>query len=319
MKKFILRLLLFCLAPLPLLFLLQHFVDKGLQRSRYYYFSEWNDLFAGKINADLLIMGSSRAWVQVSPKILDSALHLNSYNLGMDGTTFKIQYARFRMYMQHNKKPKYILQEVGYTSTLVKSDQLPASQQFLPYLRDSSVWQVVSTAGNPLDNLDRYFPMYKYNNELPLIKEGIMSYFGKGVKDVKYKGYQGQEKGWDSSFHNFLMQNPHGEVFPIDKEAVALFRDFLDYCKANDIKVIMFYPPAFVQSLDYIKNRDEILAVYNNLSKEYNIPFYNHMYDSLNYSRSNFYNSLHLNKAASEVFSRELAGELQKDIMPVKL
>lgn len=169
MKTFILRLLFFCLAPLPVLFLFQHIVDKGLQKSRYYYFSEWNDLFDGKINADLLITGASRAWVQVSPKILDSTLHINSYNLGIDGTTFKIQYARFRMYLQHNKKPKYVLQEVGYTSTLVKSTQLPATQQFLPYLNDSAVWQIVSTASNPLDNLDRYFPMYKYNNELPLV------------------------------------------------------------------------------------------------------------------------------------------------------
>src|ERR1700747_729442 len=143
MKKIILRTLLFCLAPVPLLYLLQHIVDTGLRKSRYYYYSEWNDLFNGKINADLVVMGTSRAWVQVSPGILDSMLHLNSYNLGMDGTAFKIQYERFKMYMQHNKKPKYILQEVGYTSTLVKSDQLPVLQQFLPYLNDPIVWKMV--------------------------------------------------------------------------------------------------------------------------------------------------------------------------------
>ena len=314
MKKFILRLLLFCLAPLPLLYLFQYIVDSGLKKSRGFYYAEWNDLFDGKINADLLITGSSRAWVQVSPKILDSTLDLSSYNLGVDGANFKVQYARFRMYLLHNKKPKYVLQEVGYTSTLVRGDLLPASQQFLPYLSDSSIWQVVSTASDRLDLLDRYFPMYKYNNQLPEVKEGILSYFGKGAKTVKYKGYQGQEKQWDSSFHNFLMANPHGEIFPIDSNSVALFREFLIYCKANDIKVIMFYPPAFIQSLDYIKNKDEILNVYNNFSKEYNIPFYSYMFDSLDYSRNNFYNSLHLNKGASEIFSRELANRLKKDI-----
>ena len=314
MKRFIVRSLLFCLAPLPFLFLLSHIVDKGLQKSRYYYYSEWNDIFNGNINADLLVQGSSRAWVQISPAILDSTLHLNSYNLGMDGASFKMQYARLRIYLLHNKKPKYILQEVGYTSTLVKNEKLPATQQFLPYLADSSVWRLVSAASNPLSLTERYFPMYKYNNEIPLIKEGILSYMGKGAKSTKYKGYEGQQKTWDSSFHAFLMNNPHGAVFPIDPDATALFRDFLSFCKDNDIKVILFYPPAFIQSLDYINNKAEILGVFNAFSKEFNAPFYTYMYDSLNYNRDNFYNSQHLNKHAAEIFCAQLAKDIQKDI-----
>jgi hypothetical protein len=314
MKKFILRLLLFCLAPLPLLYLLQYVVDSGLKKSRYYYYSEWNDMFNGKINADMLILGSSRAWVQVSPKILDSTLHINSYNLGMDGASFKMQYARFKIYMRYNKKPKYILQEVGCTSTLVKTDILPASQQFLPYLDDSEVWHIVSTASNPLDYLDRYFPMYKYNNELPLVKEGILSYMGRGAKSTKYKGYEGQQKAWDSTFHDFLMANPKGMVFSIDPEAIALLREFLTYCHNNDIQVIMFYPPAFIQSVYYIANQKEILKVFNDLSEEFHVPFYNYMYDSLNYTRNNFYNSMHLNKHGSEVFTTMLADTLKERV-----
>ena len=314
MKRFIKRLLLFCLVPLPLLFLLNHVVDKGLRKSRYYYYSEWNDMFDGKINADLLILGSSRAWVQISPKIMDSMLHVNSYNLGLDGASFNMQYARFRIYLLHNKKPKYILQEVGYTSTLVRNDRLPATQQFLPYLQDSSVWKIVTNASNPLALPDRYFPLYKYNNEMTLVKEGILSYMGKGAVSEKYKGYQGQEKYWDSTFHDFLQQNPHGAVFPIDSVAVSLFRNYLNFCRDNDIKVIMFYPPAFIQSLAYIKNKQEILDVYNNFSKEYNIPFYTYMYDTLNFSRNNFYNSQHLNKHAAEIFCTELAKDIQKNI-----
>ena len=311
MKKFALRLLLFCLAPLPFLFLLNKIVDDGLHKSRHLFYSEWNDLFNGKINADLLIMGSSRAWVQISPKILDSALHLNSYNLGMDGSQFNMQYMRFRIYLQHNRKPKYIVQEVGYTSTLGWFNELPTPLQFLPYLRDSSIWAITQWSATPFSQLDRYFPMYKYNNEFPLVKEGVLSYFGHGVKSTKYKGYEGKEMRWDSSFHNFIKTNPQGKAWEISPVAVNYFREYLEFCKANDIKVILVYPPAFIQSLDYVKNKEEILGVFNQLSKEYDAPFYNYMYDSLNYSRSNFYNSMHLNKRGSEIFSHKLAEQLR--------
>ena len=314
MKKFIIRLLLFCLAPLPLLFLFGKVVDNGLKKSRHLFYSEWNDIFSGTINADMLVMGSSRAWVQISPRILDSVLLLNSYNIGMDGSQFNMQYQRFKIYLQHNRKPKYIIQEVGYTSTLVWFNELPTPQQFLPYLDDSSIWNITSRSASPFSKLERYFPLYKYNNEFPLMKEGVLSYFGKGVKSAKYKGYEGKTLQWDSSFYNFKQANPEGKVWPIDAEALKLFREYLDFCKANDIKVIMVYPPAFIESLNYIKNQKEILDVYNKLSAEYNIPFYNYMYDPLNYSRSNFYNSLHLNKNGSEIFTHKLAEQLKRDL-----
>ena len=312
MKKFTIRLLLFCLAPVPLLYLAQYVIDTGLQRSRHFFYSEWNDLFNGKINADMLICGSSRAWVQISPRILDSNLHINSYNLGMDGSPFSIQFARLKLYLKHNTKPKYIIQEVGYTSTLVKYNELPTPQQFLPYLSDPEIWKVTQGSNMPFSPVDRYFPLYKYNNELPLIKEGLLSYIGKGVKSTKYKGYEGRTMVWDSSFHYFKLSNPGGKVWPIHEGAVAEFRQYLELCKANDIKVIMVYPPAFIESLDFIVNKAEILDVYTKFAAEYHIPFLNHMYDSLNYSRANFYNSQHLNKAGSEVFTHELAEEIRQ-------
>ena len=314
MKKFILRLLLFCLAPIPLLFLLAHITDKGLQRSRYYYYSEWNDIFSGKINADVIILGSSRAWVHFSPKILDSILHVNSYNIGIDAASFGLQYERLKIYLEHNKKPKYILQEVGFVSTFLAFNNVTITQQFLPYLDDPSVWKIVKGHNSTFGLADRYFPLYKYNNEYVIVKEGLLSYFGKGVKDIKYKGYCGQDKVWDSSFNDFKITNPNGIPTPIGSESVAMFKDYLDFCKANDIKVILVYPPSYIEALKYETNYKEILAIYNNFSKEYNLPFYNYMNDSLDYDRANFYNSQHLNRHAAEIFSTRLANDLKKEI-----
>ena len=92
---------------------LAYMVDAGLRKSRNSYYASWNDLYNSKINADLLIMGSSRAEFHISPKILDSALSLNTYNLGLSAWHFDMQYARFRMYLQHNLKPRYIIQKIG--------------------------------------------------------------------------------------------------------------------------------------------------------------------------------------------------------------
>jgi hypothetical protein len=311
MKKFILRLLLFCLAPLPLLYLLAYIVDKGLQKSRYTYYSEWNDLFNGKINADVLIMGSSRAWVHFSPKIIDSILHVNSYNIGIDASSIGLQYQRLQLYLEHNRKPKYIIQEVNFVSTFLGYHTLPGAQQFLPYLKYPLVWKIVTEHNSTFGPADRYFPLFKYNNEFVLIKEGILSYFGHGAKDVKYKGYCGRDLAWDSSFYYYKRSNPAGVDDPIDSAMVDTFKSYLNFCKANGIKVILVNPPSYIEALNYENNYKDFLAIYDSFSREYQIPFYNYVNDSLDYDRNNFYNSQHMNRQAAEIFCTRFALELK--------
>jgi hypothetical protein len=311
MKNFLLKIFLFCLLPVPLLVFLDHAVEKGLHSSRYLYLSDWNDLFGGKINADIIVLGTSRAYVHVSPAILDSALHLNSYNLGMDGASFDIQNDILKLYLRHNKKPLYILQEVGYP-TFEPSEPIQYFREFAPYSNDTAVWNIIkqhySSAGWP----EHYFPLFKYNGHLLLIKEGLMNYIGHGEKDVKYKGYEARDYAWDSTFYEFKKSNPNGKAIPIDSSLVALFGKYLDRCKAAGIKVIMFYPPTYYISRPYLLNFERLHTFLVNCAAEHGVPFLDHTNDPMNYEKSYFYNTQHLNKKGSEVFSRELAAEIKK-------
>lgn len=69
----------------------------------------WNDIYESKIDVDIAIYGSSRAWVHVDPEIIDSVLNTSSYNLGMDGYPFHMQYYRHKEYFKYNQKPKTII------------------------------------------------------------------------------------------------------------------------------------------------------------------------------------------------------------------
>ena len=131
MKRFIYNLLLFCLLPLPFLYGLQMIVDSGLKKSNHLLYAEWNDIYNGEINADLIVMGSSRAELQISPTILDRNLKLNTYNLGISAWTFPMQYARFKIYLKHNAKPRYIVHSLDL-QMFSRREDLFNYQQFLP-------------------------------------------------------------------------------------------------------------------------------------------------------------------------------------------
>ncbi len=311
MKRFVLRLLLFCLLPLPLLYAFSYIVDMGLRRSNSYYYSEWNDIFHGAVNADLVITGSSRAYVHVSPKILDSALGLNTYNLGMNGTKFLMQYDRFKIYLQHNKKPRYVVQTLDF-SMLAENYELYAYQQFLPYLSDPDIRQMTEKYKGKFGFGEYYFPMFKYNNQNALVVEGLKSFLGHSATGPKYKGYEGQLKPWDAAFaaanSNGPGMSPYDQV--IDSQSLTKFNEFLALCSRENIKVILVFPPIYSEFIPVFRNRQAILSLFESAAAKYNFPFLNFLDDELCADKHMFYNSQHLNKTGAEIFSRKLAAKL---------
>ena len=314
MKRVIWKITLFVLVPLPILWLVDYVVDTGMHKSRYSYYAVWNDIFGGKINADLVINGSSRAWTAISPRILDTVLHFNTYNIGLDGDDFHLQYETFKIYLRHNRKPKYLIQEVGYVKTLVRYDIPASSDQFLPYLKDTSIWRIVSENYKTFSVFDRYFPLFKYNNEFELMEEGAKSYFGKGEREIKYKGYLPYRSGWTSQFLEFKQSHPNGWIPGISQDCVTEFEEFLDFCSSQSIKVILVYPPAYCEvtaMLDTTVKR-KVHSYYDSLSREHGFSFFNYETDSICQSTKYFFNSQHVNKKGAELFSLKFAKDIKE-------
>ena len=71
------------------------------------------------------------------------------------------------------------------------------------------------------------------------------------------------------------------------------------------------YTPVHIDGQKFVTNRDELIETYNNYSSKYSIRFYDYSKDSICLDRSYFYNSTHLNKKGSEIFSKKLANDLK--------
>ena len=65
----------------------------------------WAYLMKDQIDADCIVLGSSRALNHIVPAILDSALSVRSYNLGMAGAHIDDVWARYQLYRLRNKAP----------------------------------------------------------------------------------------------------------------------------------------------------------------------------------------------------------------------
>ncbi len=311
-RKDIFKIALFFIIPIPILYLAHTLIDKGLQRSHDMHYAEWNDMRKG-LRSDALIMGSSRAWVHISPKILDSELHINSYNIGIDGWCFLMQHCRFKYYLEYNPKPKVIIQSLD-NLMFTKNKELYDDLQFLPYIDNDTIIQryTVGYTGS-FNFMQKHLPMYKYRNNGELMVEGFFNLFNLPYGKVpKYKGYEGQVKGWDSSFTEFALNNPGGYTLEFDSSIINEFDAYLSYCQQNNIKVILVYTPEYFEVQKIIKNRDKLFEIYTYFADKYHCPLLDYSSDSLCYKQSLFYNSQHLNKQGAELFSAKLAKDIEK-------
>lgn len=309
MQKFLRDIVLFLVLAGCLLAGITYITDRGLKRSDDKYYQTWNEISQDSVNAGLLIMGNSHAWVQVDPQIMDSALHTNSYNLGINAYLFDMQYARYLFYRKHNKRPSVIVQCIDLFE-FDKSRELIDKPQFLPYIQDADIAAAAENAGMPV--WYRYLPFLKWQENGRQVSKGIAQFFsGKQLDSATlYKGYSGSHKVWDEGMFNWFMEQNKHYVPELNDTVFRQFTTFLTGCRRDSIQVIMVLTPhyyKFTQSVVMLSSYKQLMQL---TAERYGAHFLDFTTDTLCRDSSKFYNATHLNKAGAELFSRKLATKI---------
>lgn len=310
MRKFVLRVVVFLFICSILFLLLDKMVTAGLRKTRQETFDVWNDIFSGTINAETLVSGSSRAWVHVSPYIIDSVLGTNSYNLGFDGTDFEDQYKRYQLYRKYNRKPTHIIQVLDINS-FSRRKVLTRHQQLFPYLSDPLVWDMAQKFEGFGGYAD-YIPFYRYIGQTNFIKIGLFEFFHvKQYKSPKYKGYEPKSKEWDLQEEEMMAQKIKEVEVYSDTANVRLFNEFLNECTKEGVKVTAVLAPEFYTFQKKIAGRNKVIELYKEITERNGHKFVDFSNNPLCYSREFFYNSTHMNKKGAERFTNQLCDSLK--------
>jgi len=310
MKSFLLKLSLFFSVIALGLYPLDYLISKSLVSSKYYASGEistWKDIYAGQIKSDLVIYGSSRAWVHISPKIIDDSLHLNTYNLGVNGHNFKMQYFRHKEFLKYNQKPKHIILSVDIYS-FKQQDDLYNYEQFLPFLLYNKDIRNFTSTYNGFSFTDKYVPMMRYFGKSDVLLALLNNIFNFN-KESREKGYRGMEREWNDDFDKAKSENNNFKM-PIDKEVITLFENFIKECKQNNIRLTLVFTPEYIEGQEYVTNRDDIIKIYQDFSKKYHIKFIDYSNSEICMHKQYFYNATHLNKKGSELFTHFLIKDI---------
>ena len=308
MKQFLSRLSIFLCVCLVILFVFDIIVSSYLANSNKCAgeIEVWNDIYEGTVESDILIYGSSRAWVHINPAILSDSLGDSAYNFGIDGHNFWMQYLRHLEYLRYNKPPKLIIHSVD-VFTLEKRGDLFNMNQFLPFmLWNWNMYQYTSSEKGFMF-FDYCIPFVRYFSQKSVIENLD---FSKNQTPYRIRGYKARHAQWNSDFDNARKKRKRHPI-QIDSASVELYSQFIAECKQQNITLVMVYSPEYIEGQNYVLNRDEIMAVYTSIAQKHAIPFLDYSNDSLCFDKAYFYNASHLNALGSELFTKTLAHDIQ--------
>ena len=311
MKNLIIKIIIFIIPIILISYPLDIFLSKNLKKSNAYQgeFEVWNDIYEGKINSDIAIYGASNAWAQIDPEILEDSLNIKAYNFGNDGVNFWLQNLRHKEYLKNNKQPKYILLTLNY-SILDKRKDLYNLYQYMPYMLWNKDIKEYTSSYKGFTFLDYDLPFIRYVGKPNEIKIALKKAFiNKKDIPLRYRGYKPHENVWSGKFSNLKSINVTFSPIVVEK-----FESFLNECKDKNIKVVFVFPPSYVNAPKYIINTEQIMQVYKDYAKNYDLLFLDYSKDSLKFNKEYFHDDFHLNYIGARIFTSKLSHDLKTKI-----
>jgi hypothetical protein len=307
MKNFI-KNILFFIAPIIILSYPLDLVISNVLKSKAQLcvgeYGVWNDILESKIDAEIAIYGSSRAWVHFNPVIFEKELHQKTYNFGIDGHHFHLQYLRHKEYFKYNTHPKIIIFSVDIF-TLAKKKDLYNLNQFLPYMLWNDDFYEYTCSYNGFNSSDYYVPLKRYFGNINL------SDICASTTKRRCNGFAGIDKKWNTDLKKAKASKPSYRII-LDSTSILLFKQFINEMKKEDVRLIFVYTPEYIEGQAFVKNRNDIISVFDEISKKYNIPFFNYSCSDISYNKSLFYNTQHLNKKGADIFTVRFINDFKK-------
>lgn len=292
-------------------FALDFAIDRTLRSLDTGDFGIWNRIVQGRIGADVIISGSSRALTHYDPRLLAQALGRSVYNIGLNGSQTDMQLARLKTYLRHNRKPELVIQNLDAFSFQVTHGGVYDPGQYVPYLDEPDLYEALLRI-DPDVRKARYLPLYGYAAQD--LRFGWLAGLRDAIRppheDAFIDGFKPRHTPWTGEFEHFRAANPNGIEVAVEPEGVRQFEDLLKLCADRGIRVVLAYSPEYLPVQGMTRNRAAIVERFELLARRHGAQFVDFSASPISADQRYFYNSQHLNADGAAAFTRALAQRL---------
>lgn len=255
---------------------------------------------ANKMDENILILGSSRAFHHYNPKIIEDSLQMSCYNCGQDGNGIIFSYGLFKLFT-NRYTPKIIIYDVVENYDINQGE----NEKFLSWLRYFYDCPCIDSIFFDIDKTERYKMlsyMRRYNERFLQI---ISDYYSPKTQFIN--GYK-PLNGIMSYEPNNINNNNNKPQY--DPTKFKYIKRLIKECKNKNIKLIFMISPK------YKAENSKSYEVIAHLAKTENIPFFCHYNDKeISSNKKYFEDSFHMNKFGTELFTKKIIKEIKECII----
>ncbi len=258
-------------------------------------------------NFDTMMLGTSRIGV-MNPDIVNKYLKSNTFNLEYPGSNTIIQNKLFK-YANHFNEVKYLIYGIDFMAfnknRVIKND----FKEFYDLEEKIDNFKTIS-------NSDLYFNVETFIKSIKLVINNILD---KQQIEVVYLSKNGMR-----DYKNFIEDNKNGELkldeeiektikdyfrnngiyknYEFSYEYLGYFKNTIQYCKDNNIEVLVYIPPMYSKHFDAINSAgyfDEFELFKKELVKITDfVDFTGH--NTISTNKNNYWDSSHLRVELTE-------------------
>ncbi len=325
--KFILKLSLMTLLLIPPLKYTSASYNYASQQNKTNWYNQkrFEDFYALEENTlDLAFLGSSHSYCTFDPEIFDQSLGTLSHQFGMPLQHIDMSYYTFREILNY-QKPKVVVLELyfdmiddNYVNEPVNDLINVLKNDYLIEEINTNVRPISEKTKHKIDFIKNQQAFLGYKNNLLMSKleeqqlkkettsqEGVEYYKGKGYI---YADYNMPLSEFDETNQ---FKNYDGKKYSISSVQKNYIYKIADLAKENNIKLIFVTAPLANISQEYISNYDYIHNIFNDISKDLNVPYYDYNIIDLGLTHEHFRDDAHLNHSGVEIVSNDFINKLE--------
>ena len=318
LKSGVLRIVLFFVLLTGVLFLLDAVINTGLRRLPTGPYGVTNRIVQGRVNAEILISGSSRAARHYDPRVIEAVTGRSAFNIGVNGARIDLQLALLKTYLNHNTKPALVIQNLDLRSFLT-THEIYDPAQYMPYLKEAPLFDAIQQF-HPDVWKWRWLPLYGYAVE-DMRYSWLACFQGfsrNPAPETLFQGYGPIDKPWSGDMNAFRADHPDGVKIEIEERGVRLMEELVQVCVKNGIPLLLVNSPVYSEMQPLERNRDEIFRRFHAIAEPFQVPIEDFSSSPLCRDQANFYDPQHLNVQGATRFSLDLATRLKTKDFPVR-
>jgi hypothetical protein len=203
-------------------------------------------------DADILILGSSRAQMQIIPKVLAGKLSMTTYNAGLKGQDFLYAVMLFDLWRQAHPAPKAIVLTLDVESMTERPAEVATAQFVATRIDQSDLVREVMYSGGTFKRVEYLSRGYRFNGQLFSLLKHSRGRFDPG--DDGFRTGSGHlDPAADTGVVNALDQYATQMDFarmPPSAQKVRYLRELAEWSRLHGTRVFLLHTPLYRQDQD---------------------------------------------------------------------